>query len=98
MPVTGTKEALENSVGGAYWTGEQHLIKTVPHWTILRMNYYAESMAEEIQMPLAMNVLAGLGDERVRMYHGTIWLPPLLACSLGTDMPARSTTAQDRPS
>ena len=29
------------------------------------MNYYAESMAEEIQMSLGMNVLTGLGDERV---------------------------------
>ena len=65
MSAAGTKEALENSVGGAYWTGEQHLIKTAPHWTILRMNYYAESMAEEIQMSLGMNVLTGLGDERV---------------------------------
>ena len=29
------------------------------------MNYYAESMAEEIQMSLGMNLLTGLGDERV---------------------------------
>ena len=65
MSAAGTKEAPDNSVGGAYWTGEQHLIKTTPHWTILRMNYYAESMAEEIQMSLGMNVLTGLGDERV---------------------------------
>jgi NAD(P)H dehydrogenase (quinone) len=52
-------------VGGAYWAGEQHLIKTARRWTVLRMNYYAESMAEEIQMSLGMNVLTGLGDERV---------------------------------
>ena len=55
----------DSAIGGAYWTGEQHLIKTAPHWTVLRMNYYAESMAEEIQMSLGMNVLTGLGDERV---------------------------------
>jgi NAD(P)H dehydrogenase (quinone) len=65
MSAAGTREAPDNSIGGAYWTGEQHLIKTAPHWTILRMNYYAESMAEEIQMSLGMNVLTGLGDERV---------------------------------
>jgi NAD(P)H dehydrogenase (quinone) len=29
------------------------------------MNYYAESMAEEIKMSLGINVLTGLGDERV---------------------------------
>ena len=59
------RKAPDNSIGGASWTGEQHLIKTAQHWTILRMNYYAESMAEEIQMSLGMNVLTGLGDERV---------------------------------
>jgi len=65
MSAAGTREAADSSIGGAYWAGEQHLIKTAPHWTILRMNYYAESMAEEIQMSLGMNVLTGLGDERV---------------------------------
>jgi NAD(P)H dehydrogenase (quinone) len=65
MSAAGTKESADASVGGAYWTGEQHLIKTASRWTILRMNYYAESMAEEIQMSLGMNVLTGLGDERV---------------------------------
>jgi NAD(P)H dehydrogenase (quinone) len=65
MSAAGTREAPDSEVGGAYWAGEQHLIKTSPHWTILRMNYYAESMAEEIQMSLGMNVLTGLGDERV---------------------------------
>jgi NAD(P)H dehydrogenase (quinone) len=65
MSAAGTREAPDNAIGGAYWAGEQHLIKTAPHWTILRMNYYAESMAEEIQMSLGMNVLTGLGDERV---------------------------------
>ena len=45
--------------------GEQTLIRTAPRWTILRMNYYAESMADEIKMSLGTGVLAGLGDERV---------------------------------
>jgi NAD(P)H dehydrogenase (quinone) len=65
MSAAGTKEADASSIGGAYWTGEQHLIKTASHWTVLRMNYYAESMAEEITMSLGQNVLTGLGDERV---------------------------------
>jgi NAD(P)H dehydrogenase (quinone) len=65
MSAAGTREAPDSEVGGAYWAGEQHLIKTARRWTILRMNYYAESMAEEIQMSLGMNVLTGLGDERV---------------------------------
>jgi|SRR5688572_10319189 len=65
MSAAGTRAAPDRELGGAYWAGEQHLIKTAPHWTILRMNYYAESMAEEIQMSLGMSVLTGLGDERV---------------------------------
>jgi NAD(P)H dehydrogenase (quinone) len=65
MSAAGTREAPTESIGGAYWTGEQHLIKIARHWTILRMNYYAESMAEEIQTSLGMNVLTGLGEERV---------------------------------
>lgn len=65
MSAAGTRQAPDTAIGGAYWTGEQHLIKTAPQWTILRMNYYAESMAEEIQMSLGTNVLTGLGDERV---------------------------------
>jgi NAD(P)H dehydrogenase (quinone) len=65
MSAAGTREAVEPSMGAAYWTGEQHLIKTAVRWTILRMNYYAESMAQEIQMSLGMGVLTGLGEERV---------------------------------
>jgi NAD(P)H dehydrogenase (quinone) len=65
VSAAGTKEAGDASLGGAYWAGEQHLIKTAGRWTILRMNYYAESMAEEIQMSTGMNVLTGFGDERV---------------------------------
>lgn len=66
ISAAGTRESAANTIiGDAFWTGEQHLIKTAPHWTILRMNYYAESMAEEIQNSRAQQVLAGLGDERV---------------------------------
>jgi NAD(P)H dehydrogenase (quinone) len=65
MSAAGTKESSGSTIGDTYWTGEQHLIKTARHWTILRMNYYAESMAEEIQMSLGHNLLTGLGDERV---------------------------------
>lgn len=65
MSASGTKEAPEASVGGAYWRGEQHLIRTAPAWTILRMNYYIESMVDEIRNSLGMGMLAGFGPERV---------------------------------
>ena len=65
ISAAGTHHAVAPALGEAFWTAEQHLIRTSPAWTILRMNYYAESMADEIKMGLGSGVLAGLGDERV---------------------------------
>ncbi|WP_085027869.1 SDR family oxidoreductase [Ensifer aridi] len=65
MSAAGAREEAETSHASAYWTAEQHLIKTASRWTILRMSYYAESMADEIKMSQGQGVLAGLGDERV---------------------------------
>ncbi|PSJ57446.1 SDR family oxidoreductase [Kumtagia ephedrae] len=61
----GTRQAAVPTVGESYWTGEQHLIRNASRWTILRMNYYAESMVDEILSSQGQGVLAGLGDERV---------------------------------
>lgn len=61
----GTHEEPDPSLGAAYWTGEQHLVSTAPRWTILRMSYYAEAMADEIQMSQGQGMLTGFGDERV---------------------------------
>lgn len=60
-----THDVADPSLGAAYWAGEQHLIKNAPRWTILRMNYFAESMVQEIQMSKGAEVIAGFGDERV---------------------------------
>lgn len=65
LSAAGTREAAVPALGESYWTGEQHLIRTAPHWTILRMNYYAESMVDEIMMSQGQGVLAGLGEDRV---------------------------------
>ncbi|KGB98805.1 NAD(P)H-binding protein [Burkholderia cepacia] len=65
MSAVGTHEEKAPSLGEAYWVGEQALIRTAGRWTILRMNYYAQSMADEIKMSLVSGVLAGLGEERV---------------------------------
>jgi len=46
-----------------YWWGEQRLIATAPAWTILRMNFYAESFAQQAQMSLAQGVLGRAGRE-----------------------------------
>lgn len=65
LSAVGTHEEAEPSLGAAYWVGEQHLIRTAPRWTILRMSYYAERMADDIKMSQGQDVLTGLGDERV---------------------------------
>lgn len=65
ISAVGTHEESAPSLAEAYWVGEQALIRTVPQWTILRMSYYAQSMADEIKISLGGGVLAGLGDERV---------------------------------
>ncbi|WP_107316620.1 NAD(P)H-binding protein [Achromobacter xylosoxidans] len=65
ISASGTREVPENALNAGFWNGEQHLMKTAPKWTILRMNYYAESMAEEIMMSLDQGVLPGIGDEHV---------------------------------
>jgi len=65
MSAAGTREAAAGSLGEAYWMAENHLIKTAPHWTILRMNYYSESLADEARMSFAAGFLSGLGEDRV---------------------------------
>ncbi len=65
MSGTGTSETAEPSLSAAYWTAEQYLMRTAPHWTILRMNHYADSLAESVPPLLTAGVLPGLGESRV---------------------------------
>lgn len=60
----GTREDEEPAISASYWVAEQRLIKTAPKWTILRMNYYSESLAQEAQMSLGLGVLTGLAENR----------------------------------
>lgn len=65
MSSAATREAAEPEMYAAYWTGEQHLIRTAPRWTLLRMNYYAESFVQVASMSLGAGVLPGLAENRV---------------------------------
>src|SRR5258708_19037984 len=65
MSAAGARQAEGPVLGTPYWWGEQHLIATAPAWTILRMNFYAESFAQQAQMSLAQGVLTGLAENRV---------------------------------
>ena len=65
MSGAGTREQAEPDIGASYWVGEQRLIQTAPQWTILRMNYYAESLAQEAAQSLAMGALTGIAENKV---------------------------------
>jgi len=65
VSAVGTRKQEEPHIGAAYWLGEQHLIKTAPAWTIVRMSYYAEAFAQDAQMSAGMGVLTGLNESRV---------------------------------
>lgn len=61
----GARDVAEPDVGAAYWAGENYLIRNAPRWTILRMNYYAESLAQEAVMATQQGALAGFAENRV---------------------------------
>ncbi|WP_245264134.1 SDR family oxidoreductase [Agrobacterium larrymoorei] len=65
MSAAGTKRADDAELGSGYWKGEQHLIAKAPMWTILRMSYYAEALADEARASLGSGVLTGLAENRV---------------------------------
>jgi len=65
MSAAGARQAVEPALGTSYWRGEQHLIATAPAWTILRMNFYAESFVQQAQASLNQGVLTGLAENRV---------------------------------
>ncbi|WP_167537955.1 NAD(P)H-binding protein [Sphingobium chlorophenolicum] len=61
----GTRKREEPHIIAPYWVGEQHLMRSAPAWTIVRMNYYAESFADDARMAADAGVLVGLRDNRV---------------------------------
>ena len=65
MSGVGTRQEEEPALTATYWRGEQRLIATAPAWTVLRMNFYAESFAPQAQASLGQGVLTGLAENRV---------------------------------
>ena len=65
MSATGTRQEEEPALGASFWRGEQRLIATAPVWTILRMSFYAEALAQQAQASLNQGVLTGLAENRV---------------------------------
>ena len=65
MSAAGTRQEEEPALGASFWRGEQRLIVKAPAWTILRMNFYAEALAQQAPASLDQGVLAGLAENRV---------------------------------
>ena len=65
MSAAGTRQEEEPAFGASSWQSEQHLFATAPAWTILRMNFYAEALAQQAQASLNQDVLTGLAENRV---------------------------------
>jgi NAD(P)H dehydrogenase (quinone) len=65
MSSAGARQEEEPALTATYWRGEQRLIATAPAWTILRMNFYAESFAPQAQASLGQGVLTGLAENSV---------------------------------
>jgi NAD(P)H dehydrogenase (quinone) len=65
MSAVGTRQEEEPALGASFWRGEQRLIATAPAWTILRMNFYAEALAQQVPASLNQGVLTGLAENRV---------------------------------
>ena len=65
MSTAGARQEEEPALSASYWRGEQHLFATAPAWTILRMNFYAESFVQQAQASLDQGVLTGLAENRV---------------------------------
>lgn len=65
LSAAGTREQAEPAFGASYWRGERALIKSARQWTILRMNYYAEALAQEAQSSAASGNLTGFAENKV---------------------------------
>ena len=66
LSATGTREKAEPALGAAYWAGEHRLLRSdVKAWTILRMNYFADTFVEQAGMAAALGHLPGLAENRV---------------------------------
>lgn len=66
LSATGTREKAEPAMGAAYWMGEHRLLRSdAKAWTVLRTNYFGETLAQEAQMAAATGVLPGFAENRV---------------------------------
>jgi NAD(P)H dehydrogenase (quinone) len=61
----GASDAPDPDVRAGYFQAEQALMRSGTRWSILRMAYYAEALAQEAQQMLSMGMLTGLAETPV---------------------------------
>src|SRR5260221_514136 len=65
MSAAGARQEEEPALGAPYWRGGGGLFTPTPARTTPRMNFYAESFAQQAQASLGQGVLTGLAENRV---------------------------------
>lgn len=60
----GARAIDEPDLFAPYFITEQHLMRVAPRWSILRMNYYAEALVEEVLPSLAHGLMSGFAESR----------------------------------
>ncbi len=66
LSATGTRDRAEPAIGAGYWAGEHRLLRSaVKAWTMLRMNFFAETFAEQADMAAAIGHVPGFAENRV---------------------------------
>jgi NAD(P)H dehydrogenase (quinone) len=63
---TGTRVRAEPAIGAGYWAGEHRLLQSAAKaWTILRMNFFAETFAEQGAMAAGIGHIPGFAENKV---------------------------------
>lgn len=66
LSATGTRVRAEPAIGAGYWAGEHRLLRSdAKAWTILRMNFFAETFAEQGAMAAGIGHIPGFAENKV---------------------------------
>jgi NAD(P)H dehydrogenase (quinone) len=65
LSATGTRVRAEPAIGAGYWAGEHRLLRSdAKAWTILRMNFFAETFAEQGAMAAGIGHIPGFAENK----------------------------------
>lgn len=61
----GTRAVEEPGIWASYYNAEQRLMRAAKRWSVVRMNYYAEALAQEAAASIGHGALTGLDENKV---------------------------------